>query len=271
MTVREILFAFLLLFSCCTGIVHGEEYIVAKGETALQIAIDHNLTMEQLQQLNPGADLEMMQIGDKLIVPDEDTPNFDDFLNKRYSELIQITDQNCSQSSGLNTICLFHLENLSDQSLFDVHFTGNARGTAGNAAQAEGTIPLMQILPGEKLPVFLAIPERISDPGAISLKVSNLTYSDLAQESFRVAENLCTAKTEFSPDEIAAKETILFTEASVSTLTGKKINVLASAYNTNGQLVGVRSLYSDFYPQLHLTVYSIGPSITKIDVRIEAY
>jgi membrane-bound lytic murein transglycosylase D len=43
-------------------------YIVKRGETATKIAQRHNLTQQQLQELNPGANLERIYVGQKLRV-----------------------------------------------------------------------------------------------------------------------------------------------------------------------------------------------------------
>ena len=76
----------LIILLLITNSALAEEHAIERGETSLQIAIDHNLTMEQLSQLNPGVDLEMMLVGDILIVPDKGT-SFEEFLHQHYSEI----------------------------------------------------------------------------------------------------------------------------------------------------------------------------------------
>ena len=51
----------------------------------------------------------------------------------------------------------------------------------------------------------------------------------------------------------------------------KMINILAAAWDTDGNLAGVRSLYSDFYSRMDITVYSIGPAIDRVELYLEAY
>ncbi len=251
--------------------VEGAEHPVKKGETALQIAIDHNLTLDQLAQLNPDTDLEMMRVGDILIVPDEDSSSFDDFLGKRYGDLIRITDLNCRCSPGGSAGCLFRAENLGDQPLYDVRFKASVRGSSGKTGQAEAAIALMQILPGEKLPVYIGIPGDFGSGVQPSVSVVNLAYNEKMQGSFRIPQDRYTVTETLSPDGISAASAIRFDSEGIAAYQNKKINVLSAAFDADGKLVGVRSLYSDFYPGMDITVYSAGEPIRTVEIRIEAY
>ena len=57
--------AALLLNSTKEGEVN---YIVQKGDCWSQIAQDHNLTSTELEKLNPGYDIDQLQIGDELLI-----------------------------------------------------------------------------------------------------------------------------------------------------------------------------------------------------------
>lgn len=261
----------VMLLSFCFGQgVYGAEHAIEKGETALQIAIDHDLTMDQLQQLNPGTDLEMIRVGDVLILPNEGE-SFDAFLNRYYAELARINELKCSTAADRSAVCLFYVENISDLPLFDVRLKAEVQSGNGIRASAESDIPLMQILPGEQIPVYIGIPGGFEDTENASVSVIDLTRSELLQSSFRIAPDLYTIEDRKSPDGIADTVTISFSGEGAAALSGKKINVLAAALDENGQLAGVRSLYSDFYPRLDITVYSAGPAITAVQLYMEAY
>ena len=248
----------------------AEDHAVEKGETALQIAIDRNMTMEQLSLLNPDKDLEMMRVGDILILPDKGM-TFEEFLSRRYSEKIRAEDLSCRTLADRSALCLFHAENLSDLPLYDVRLRASVRGTGGGSGTADAGVALMQILPGEKLPVFISIPGNFSGIESASVSVLRLSWSEMITTSFRVPEEMYTRTDLILPDGIGAVSTILFNEESASALRGRKINVLAAAYDAGGVLAGVRSLYSDFYPRLDITVYSAGPAVGTVRIFMEVY
>lgn len=257
---------FLLLFSP----VSAAEHAVEKGETALQIAIDHDLTMDQLSQLNPGVDLEMMRVGDMLTVPDEGT-SFDAYLDSRYAELLRITDLTCLPMADRHGLCLFHAENISDLPLFDVVLKAELSGRNGTRGTAESAIPLIQILPGEKLPVCMEVEGDFEGIASASVKPAGLTWSELLRSSFRIPEALYSVSDDLLPGGTGSRVTVRFTPDAVGVYREKKINVLAAAYAADGSLVGVRSLYSDLVPVIDLTVYSTGPSVSSVRLWLEAY
>lgn len=264
-----VIFLLIMLLFFGQG-VYAAEHKIEKGETALQIAIDHDLTMDQLQQLNPGTDLEMMRVGDVLILPGEGE-SFETFLDKHYAELVRINELKCSTAADRSAVCLFYVENISDLPLFDVRLKAEVQAGNGVRGSAESDIPLMQVLPGERIPVCIDIPGRFEDAGKASVTVVNLTQSELLQSSFRVDPVLYSTEERKSPDGIADTVTIIFSREGAASLSGKKINVLAAALDGHGQLAGVRSLYSDHYPRLDITVYSAGPAIASVVLYMEAY
>lgn len=268
---KSLLLLFLPLLTCFSWtLCRAEEHVISRGETCLQIAIDHDLTMEQLQRLNPGVDLEMMIVGDILIIPDEGV-SFDDFIARRYAEVLQVTGNRCEIMADGAALCFLQAENISGSPLFDVRFTVNVRGQNGSYAQSQADIPLMQILPGEKLPLTVTVPGDFDTAESVTTRVENLSVSDKLQSSFRIPESFFTVKNSFPPDHISGTSTIEFTAEGIAAYSGKKINVLAAAYDAENNLIGVRSLYTDFYPRLDITVYSNGRPIGSVELRLEAY
>lgn len=265
-----IIFSLLLVFLLSASPSYAEEHAIQRGETALQIALDHNLTMDQLTKLNPGIDLEMMMVGDILIVPDEGT-SFEEYLSKLYGEKIRITDINCDILADQSALCLFHTENLTELPLYEVEFTADIRGQNGTTSQAEGLIPLMQILSGEKMPCSLIIPGHFDSIENVAININNLTQSEMLQSSFRIPEDYYSVTENFLPDGVAAISTIQFNDTVYPKLQDKQINILAAAYDTDGSLAGVRSLFSDFYPRMDITVYTNNHKIGRIELKMEAY
>ncbi len=269
--MKTFLLLFLTLFVCLPwGPCRAEEHVISRGETCLQIAIDHDLTMDQLQRLNPGVDLEMMIVGDILVLPDEGV-SFDDFIARRYAEVLEVNDSSCEIMADGAALCFLHAENISDSPLFDVRVSVNVRGQNGSYAQSQTDIPLMQILPGEKLPMAVTVPGTFDAAESVTIRIDNLTVSDKLQSSFRIPKALYTQKDSFPPDRISGNAAIEFTAEGTAAYSGKKINVLAAAYDGENNLIGVRSLYTDFYPRLDITVYSNGRPIESIELRLEAY
>ena len=269
--MKTFLLFFLTLLACFPWIpCRAEEHVISRGETCLQIAIDHDLTMKQLQRLNPGVDLEMMIIGDILIIPDEGV-SFDDFIARRYAEALQVTDTDCEITADGAALCFLHAENISGSPLFDVRINVNVRGQNGSYAQSQADIPLMQILPGEKLPMAVTVPGNFDTVESVTTRVENLSVSDKLQSPLRIPEAFYIQKNSFPPDHVSGTAAIEFTAEGIAAYSGRKINVLAAAYDGENDLIGVRSLYSDFYPRLDITVYSNNHPIESIELRLEAY
>lgn len=263
----------LLLFLVMAASVHAvraEEHVVKRGETALQIALDHGLTMDQLSQLNPGVDLEMMLVGDKLIVPEEGT-SFADFLSRRYEELIRIRDPYCEVLADQSALCFFHAENLSDLPLFGVQLKTTVRSLNGSRGEAVSGIALMQILPGESLPVYTSVPGSFSEITDVSVSAVDLSYSELMTGSFRIPSESYHQSLTILPDGAAASAAIEFTDEAIRAYSDRQINILAAAYDSEGKLCGIRSLYSSFYPRLDITVYSAYRGIKTVELIPEAY
>ena len=266
----SILVLIILLSALIAVSVSAEEHIVERGETALQIALDHNLTMDQLSQLNPGIDLEMMVVGEKLIVPEKGM-SFEEFRSRHYSKIVRINDLNCSVLADSSALCLFHAENLTELPLYDLRVQLTVYGQNGSRGQAEGSTALMQILPGEKLPIAINVPGTFDTVENAEPVVLNLTQSELLSASFRIPDGHYRQSVSILPDGISATATIEYNADIIPLYQGKNVNVLAAAYDNNGQLTGLRSLYSDFYSRLDVTAYAVYGKITDVKLFMEVY
>ncbi len=261
---------FLLIFLVPAESVFSAEHTVERGETALQIAIDHDLTMDQLSRLNPGVDLEMMHVGDILTVPDEGG-SFSEFLDRLYSGMLQISGLHCEIAADHHAICLFQAGNITEVPLYDVNLEVTVRDRNGRSGSAEESIPLIQIMPGEKLPVCIEVQSIFDAAADASAKVTGLSRSDDFSSSFRIPDEMFVLSGADLPGGIGRTLTIRFHPAAAAVYAEKKINVLAAAYAADGSLAGVRSLYTDFYPEIGITVYSVGPAIDSAELIMEAY
>ncbi len=261
----RLLFAALLSLLVCRA-AFAEEHTVERGETALQIALDHNLTMEQLQQLNPDVNLEMMMIGDTLVVPDENSGGFDEFLASRYAEKIAVKNVNCELTADRSALCLFEVENLTELPLYDIRLKASVNGT-----EAEGGIGLMQLLGGETLPAYISVPGTFDNVNGASVSVTSLSWSEMMTADFRVPEAYYTETDELLPDGAAGTAVIVFNSEAMSEYEGRQVNVLAAGYDADGNLVGVRSLYSDFYARLDITAYANARRIVSLKTWLEVY
>ena len=245
----------------------AEEHTVQKGETALQIALDHGLTIDQLSRLNPGIDLEMMHVGDILSVPGEGV-SFEDYLSYYYNDLLRITDLNCEVFADQTTHCLFHAENMTEVPLYNVAFRAILEGE--NRSLVEFAPPMMQIQPGEKLPCCVGIPQSVQQQ-SIGITVEALDLLNSAQSSLRLPAEVYTQKDSISPDAISAVTDIMIDEKYLETIAGKHINILSAAYDESNNLAGVKSLYADLSDHLRISVYTASHRIARIDLRLEVY
>ena len=192
-------------------------------------------------------------------------------MNARYSQLLEIRDLHCELAADQSAVCFFLAENRSELPLFDVRFKGTVRFANGRTNESEGGIGLMQISPGEALPVYLRVPGYAAEIENASVSIIDLSYSEAMTASFRVPDTLYKTESTLNPDGLSAAVTIRFSAEAGRLYEEKKVNVLVSAFDAEGRIIGCRSLYSDFYQRLDVTVYAQGGRVAEVEVRVEAY
>ena len=104
-----------------------------------------------------------------------------------------------------------------------------------------------------------------------SVSVSALSWAEMMTADFRVPESAYTETDELLPDGAAGTAVIVFNGDAQEEYQDRKVNVLAAAYDADGNLVGVRSLYSNFYARLDITVYANARSIAALKTWLEVY
>lgn len=262
----------LLLLPCGSSFAAGgEEHIVEKGETALQIAIDHDLTMEQLQQLNPGKDLEMMRVGDSLTVPGEGYGSFEDFLADLYSDTISADKLRCTLLTDGSAACFAELTNHTEKTLTSIRYEVTATDPIGMRDSVEASFPLAAMEPGETVPVVVLIPGPFSAAPEAKFAVRQVSQMDLGAASFRIDESQYQYKVSYLPGNIAASVTLDFLPEYAALSHEKHLNILIGAWDSDGNPVGVRSFYGEFIDPMTVTVYSVGGSIENVQIYAEAY
>lgn len=263
----------IVLFLLCLVypvLAESEVHVIEQGETAMQLAIDHDISMEQLQMVNPDVDLEMLMVGDELLLPAIGT-SFDEFLTEFYSSLIQVNDIHCELGADSSAFCFMNAENRSEHPLYNISLSVSGTDAEGHSAEAEGSIPLMQLLPGESLPVFFGLEGSFSSaPEAVCL-ITRAEYNEASKGSFRVDPQHYSQTITILPDGSGADIAFLFDDETLASENIRKVNLLAAAYDTGGKLIGVRSMYGDLYRELHINVYSIGGSTASAQTWVEVY
>lgn len=251
--------------------VETEEHIVEKGETALQIAIDHNLTMEQLILLNPGTDLEMMKIGDKLIVPPENFASFDDYLKAYYAESLRVSGLHCDPRADGSASCFFSITNTSDRSVGNLIMKVSCSDQNGREEKEKGYPALIQVQAGETLPMVIPMEGPFSGTLNCEAYVKEMTSQDLGLGTFRVSPELYSIDETRLPGDGGAVLALTFTPESAAKYAGKTINILAAIYDAEEQILGIRSVYGDFSPEFEITVYKSSGVLDHSKVWIEIY
>lgn len=259
--------AFLSLCIRPVSAGNSTEHIVEKGETALQIALDHNLTMDQLQQLNPGTNLEMMMIGDKLIVPADPNQTYDDFIASYYGDMLETTSFSCERIADASALCLGELTNRTDSPVTNIGLTAVVRDVLGNKAEGSGGLATVQIEARETLPFVLPVFGSFGDLSGCSLSVTQMETVGDGWGSFRINEAQYTVAWQLRPAGTAADLEITF----LNSFSGKKVNILAAAYDAEGTLIGVRSMYTVYRNKVLLDLYSLQGQIASVRTVIEVY
>lgn len=261
----------LLCFSLPVSAVETEEHIVEKGETALQIAIDHNLTMEQLILLNPGTDLEMMKIGDKLIVPPGNFESFDDYLKAYYAESIRVSGLRCDPRADGGASCFFSITNTSDRSVGNLTMKVSCADQNGRQEKEKGYPALIQVQAGETLPMVIPMEGPFSGSPECEAYVKEMTSQELGLGTFRAAPELYTVDETRLPGDGGVVITLTFNPESAARYAGKTINILAAIYDAEEQVLGLRSVYGDFSPSFEVTVYKSSGALDHSKVWVEIY
>ncbi len=247
-------------------------YTVAKGDTMLGIALRFGVSLEALQEANPGVNPTAMSVGTTLIIPlNPDNPAA---LPSPTPLPLRIGQPFCEPSADGSVVCLVTVTNDTNQAVEAV-----AARLVLNDGQQQVAEALVNLLPPHRSTALVARfgPPAPAQPTARAQILRALPLTS-AQKSQR-----------YLPIEIAQSQTTIAADQHAATIEGEltftqptqapkaEVWVVATAYDAQGRPVGVRRWETLTQPTpdqplpFSLTVYSIGPAIAQVELLAEAH
>jgi LysM repeat protein len=268
-------------------------HTVAKGETLLGIAIRYGISLDELRAANPEVEPRLMSVGQVLIIPLLEASQQETFITPTPAALL-LGLPKCYPASGGNISCLVEMENVDDETVESVQIWFGLFDAAGNLVQSRLTIPPLNLLPSKGRTAAVA---NFSSP-----------IPDAYQVKARVVAALAavTALDRYVPIKIQDLEIEIAIDSMLAHVSGvltvdepvQWVWAAAFAFDADGRVVGMRKwkgqpdcrlesgnleagtttpdLTSTPVSQncgpfpFEMTVFSLGPRITRVEVQSEA-
>jgi hypothetical protein len=231
------------------------------------IAFQYGISLEELQAANPGVDPHFMGVGLQLIIPiGGEIPEVLPSPTPVPAEWSQPT---CYSTGDGGAWCLMLVRNTTQVGLENLSawiglFTAQGENITGQVANA----PLNLLRPGEAMPLMTyfapTLPQGLEARGepltALAVAADDIRYLDLPVQADQVVIS-----------EDGGQATVI---GEVSIPEGmpapSQLWVLAVAYDATGEVVGARKWESRGETSFEITVFSLGGSIARVEVLIEA-
>lgn len=274
-------------------------HTIKKDDTMLAIAAKYGISLEELLAANPGVDPNFLTIGKTLVIP---LKGQDLTVIPSSTPLpLEIAPPNCYMTADGGAWCFVVASNKLSQALENLTAWIGLFSPQGDLLASQTAIGLLNLLPGgQAMPLVAFFPPPLM-PG-FSTRAELLTAVSVSAEEGRYLETqLRIQETNISSDgrEATLKGKVgLPQEKPANTLW-----VLAVAYDAENQVVGMRkweagiegicagfaataTAFSTSSPKagqsqswqglakeclsFEFTVYSLGPTIARLDVLVEA-
>lgn len=280
-------------------------YEVKKGDTMLAIAINHGIKLEDLQAANPDVDPRILSVGTRLVIPLNKQDGMPEVQPTPTPLPVDVKAPDCYSSADGGLWCLTTVHNNQSQAVENLSAWINLFDSSGNVIT--GTIaypPLNLMSSGETIPLLAFFPSSVlsSTQDSIVPQAELLSAFPVAADGGRylpldvqVAQQTIDASGRQAtvagrvdyPQEPSTPATTP-TKSATSTPdaqrkstpqplpAAKTVWLAAVAYDQNGNIVGVRkweaakAIPRGKHRDFEITVYSLGPAITRVDVLLEA-
>lgn len=246
-------------------------HTIQAGDTLIAIALQYNVTLDDLVAANPGINSNQLTIGAEVIIPGENGAG--PGLPTPTPLAADLSEPDCYRTGTGGLDCFFTITNPLDQSLENISILANLHRSDGDLVWSEKVIPPLDTIAAQSsLPAAVRIPPPIPEgsrlfvslltalPGADNPSAPQNTINDLSYGGDRrvvqVTGTILLPESEYPPGEIW---------------------LAAVVYDQNGKPVGVRKWISgsqfgpgDSHP-FTVTVYSAGPRIEDVKVFSELH
>lgn len=263
------------LLPVLTEIVHPTTtpmiYIVVQGDTLIGIAGRYGITPEVLIAANPGVQAAVLPVGTKLIIPTGDANPAEAIPTP---VPLSIQQARCWTESDGGLWCFTLVPNPTADTLENLSAEFTLLDVGGHELASGTAFGLLDILPpGESMPLAIHFPPQ--EKTEFSVTAHMLTAFRLLSGDARylpvILDNILVT-VDSSARTAQAFGRVIMTGAG----TAKTLWVLATAYDTEGNVVGVRrwesaSVLSAGGPvSFDFLVSSVGPVIDRVEFLAEA-
>lgn len=267
-------------------------HTIERGDTMLGIAIRYGIELEDLQAVNSGIDPNVLSVGSQLIIPLNDDAQIN--LATPTPVPVMLRSLDCYPTADQGAWCFVIVENNYPYALEDVSVWVGIFSEQGELVKEEITFSLLNIVGSNEivpLTVFVAPPVPVS----ITAETRLLTAMALPGNDSRYLKNTVEiSEVIIHPDGLSA-EVYGNVNFPPGTRSPKVVWLVAVAYSEGGNVVGVRK-WEVHFPQaddeifstealdeistvtplsisplpFEVEIYSLGPSINRIEILSEA-
>jgi LysM repeat protein len=246
-------------------------YTVVAGDTLGAIAKRYGVTLDALTAANPGVQATALSVGTSLViptgsaVPGQPTPT---------PAVLPVRQARCWPEAGGGLWCFALVQNEYAETLENLSVQFTLLDGSGQELASQVAFPLLNILPGgAAMPIAAHFPPPAPVDAAVRVQV--LTAIRLLPGDTRYLP-ASAANTLVGVDGSGRTAQVSGRVVLAETGTANILWVLASAYDADGNVVGVRRwessspLTAETPVDFVLQVSSMGPAIDRVELLVEA-
>jgi LysM repeat protein len=246
-------------------------YIVVQGDTLIGIAARYGITPEALIAANPGVQTAPLPVGTKLIIPSGDSTTAG---SEPTPVPLPVQQARCWTETDGGLWCFALVPNQYADTMENLSAKFSLLDAGGHQIASGTAFGLLDILPsGESMPLAVHFPPSVKN--YVSVQVQLLTAIRLLPGDIRYlpaipVNTLVTVNSSGRMAEVTGLITL------TGAGTAKTLWVLATAYDADGNVVGVRrwesnSIFTADSPvSFDFQVSSVGPGIARVEFLTEA-
>jgi len=242
-------------------------HTITNDDTMLGLAFRYGVSLEALKTANPSVIPNAMTVGSQLVIPiliettqSASTPS---------PIPVQAGQPRCYPTGDGGAWCLAAVRNITDTTLENLSvWIGLYNSHGDNFASQAAYAPLDILRSGDTMPlmVYFAGPLPVDYTARSEILTASAINSDDARYLDAVAK---IDSSSIDPNRTLAQVTgqVILPQGKP---TASQVWVLAIAYDTDGNILGVRKWKSDTLTDFDITVYSLGGVIDHVEVLVEA-
>lgn len=245
------------------------KHAVQPGETLYGIAIEYNISLDQLVLANPGIDTSMLSVGTELVIPlaekDLSAPTPTPYPLSQQDAICYPT-----QDSGL--WCYLLVENDQEIALENISVALNLYNADRELIQSVIAIPPLNILyPGQSTSVGAWIENPPEDWTQVTASLLTALPADRDQPAVEITDFAVTYSQENRIAQVSGTYQIVDPEA-----TGTQVWIAGIALSDDKpagtrKWISSQELSADTPAAFELQIYSLGPQIDRVQLLAELH